>query len=193
MGDTRTIDQPNFNAANFQIVGTALQCIQSKKVNNDTFLKYYMATDFNKDGKTDIVVVQNDKILTNILFPFILNYKINLKINMFENKFNNFSWLLSPYVTEITNPITIIAGNLTNQGNGLNINVLPIFDTPGKQESMLNFSFISNNKIFNFKNNKDFSKEKLLKTIRKTGFHEDIEYRESLLSESFSKIVKKTL
>ncbi len=150
---------------------TSLPFKESSQVNSNVYLNYYITTDFNSDGKTDVIVINNNAVRSS---PFNTNYNYSLKINCHEN-YGNFSTnTTNTYFAEIQN------NNVLNDGSnqGLGLYVVPIFDSPSRPQSNSNFSIISNRKVFNFINKKDFSKDKLLKSITLgNGLKEEIEYR----------------
>lgn len=116
--------------------------------------RHYIATDFNHDGKTDIV------LLTFVVA--VVNATSGTgSISCHPNSTSNYS-----YSTQI--PST----------TGLNQFNLPYFYNSGRPNESLEIGFIKDNKIYTFTGLKDFNEDKLLKTITTgNGFKEAISYK----------------
>jgi RHS repeat-associated protein len=106
-------------------------------------VSYIIPTDFNKDGKTDLILAKSSSCpnTSGIGFISISNYK-NTGTNFVSNM----------YAT-------------TENQSGIGAYALPIFLNTNKQNFKSEINFITNNKIIQFNSDKDFSIDQLLKTI----------------------------
>ncbi|CAH8281860.1 RHS repeat-associated protein [Mariniflexile fucanivorans] len=131
--------------------------------NNSTNTYNYIASDYDKDGKSDLILTSSNRSST----------LGNLNVKCYKNRNGAFS--SSSY----------------NQGNSgynasINLNPLPVYLPTGKgiqskdkpYNPTLEIAFLSDNKIFYFNSNKDNSKDQLLRAITTgNGVTESITYK----------------
>lgn len=122
---------------------------------SSTFItKHYIATDFNHDGKTDIILLSFEAATVNPPTGTGSLY-------CYPNSISNYSYSVS-----IPNT------------SGLNQFNLPYFYNSSRPNESLEIGFIKDNKIYTFTGFKDFNEDKLLKTITTgNGFKEAINYK----------------
>jgi len=131
----------------------------------------YIATDYNKDGKSDIIKVSSVKNTSTLMG--------RIDVNCYKTMSDVLSNQLRYYV---------MAGANASSINSLDINLgaLPIYLPTGKgvpsngkpYNPTLEIAFLSNDKIFYFNSNKDIAKDQLLRTITTgNGVRELITYQ----------------
>lgn len=141
--------------------------------NSSNITHSYIATDYNKDGKSDLIITTS---IRNTVYP---NGYID--VECFNNKNGIFSYpstakTATPYLSDISQDALPI---YLPTGRGISTNGKPF-------NPMLEIAFLSNNKIFRFNSNKDNTKDQLLKTITTgNGVRESITYQ-SLSPNSFN-------
>jgi len=125
--------------------------------NTSTSTYNIIPTDYNNDGKTDILVAGSFRVFNT--GGLGIKCYINKGVGLFSDTAGNF-----------------YNGNITNQELGQN--ALPIFLSSSQPNRKLELAYIFNNKIYTFNSTKDFSKEQLLRTIIKgNGVTESISYK----------------
>ncbi|PKQ45187.1 RHS repeat-associated core domain-containing protein [Confluentibacter flavum] len=133
--------------------------------NNSTNTYSYMASDYDKDGKSDLIEIKSNRNTGNTAGSLTITSYKNI-----NGIFNGAYYITasSPYVADI------------------NLNSLPIYLPTGKgitskdkpYNPALEIAFLGNNKIFYFNSNKDNTKEQLLKSITTgNGVKESITYK----------------
>lgn len=114
-------------------------------------------TDYNNDGKTDLLLTRSTRNSANTLG--------NIGVTCYINKNDTFSLTSNPYI-----------GNSGDQ-SGIDIYSLPVFLSSDQPNMNLEIAFINKNLIYRFASQKDFSKEKLLQSITTgNGVKESITY-----------------
>lgn len=140
-------------------------------VNNSNFngnqclnVFHIIPNDFDQDGKTDLTLVRNRACPDDETgFISVANFR-NIGTNFVSNNFATTEFLY-----------------------GLGQPAIPIFLNSNKVNNSPEINFIVNNKIFNFKSQKDFNKEKLLKSITTgNGVIETITYDPLLDGECYN-------
>ena len=131
---------------------------------NDSANTYsYMASDYDKDGESDLIEIKSNRNSGNTAGSLTITYHKNI-----NGDFGITSWVSSPYVADI------------------NLNSLPVYLPTGKgitskdkpYNPAFEIAFLSNNKIFYFSSNKDNTKDQLLKSITTgNGVKESITYK----------------
>ncbi len=120
----------------------------------------YIPTDYNNDGKTDIVVVHRNRGLG---YDYFSTYSEYISIYCFISTNDGF------YKN------TIYEGSSTD--NTIPDNAIPIFLTSKQSKQSQQIALLKDNKIYPFPTLKDFSNERLLKTITTgNGVKETISY-----------------
>jgi RHS repeat-associated protein len=153
--------------------------------NTATRTHNYIATDFDKDGKTDIIYTQSE-IQGNAGSLIVISFSNRMSGSY--RYFNGITLKSSPYHSDI------------------NLNALPIFlptglgiPTSGKPYNpTLEIAFLSNNKVFYFNAEKDNTKDQLLRTITTgNGVRESITYQplspDSLAEDGYTPIYTPSL
>lgn len=112
-----------------------------------TDIYYIIPADYNQDGKTDLIFAQN-KHTRNLLLP--QNSKGFIKLTSYKNTGTNFVQEMQTTSSEQT----YISAYAT-----------PVFLDNNKSTLKSELNFITNNRIIHFESQKDFSKDKLLRTI----------------------------
>jgi RHS repeat-associated protein len=125
----------------------------------------YVATDYNKDGKSDLIITTSRQILTN--------GEGQIVVESFNNKDGVFYY---PSTSKSTSPSSL----------DINVGTLPVYLPTGKRilpngtpyNPTLEIAFLSNNKIFYFNSKKDNTEDQLLRTITTgNGVRESITYQ----------------
>ncbi|MCV2486489.1 hypothetical protein OD917_16265 [Flavobacterium sp. SH_e] len=125
----------------------------------------YIATDYNKDGKSDLIRADSSKLANSS--------SGRIDIECFGNKEGIFSYPNSASSSSISSP-------------DINLGALPIYLTTGRgipsdgkpYNPTLEIAFLSNNKIFYFNSNKDSGQDQLLRSITTgNGVRELITYQ----------------
>lgn len=125
----------------------------------------YIVTDYNKDGKSDLIITSTSKNIGSSMG--------RIDISSYNNKSGIFSYPVSASSSSI-NSVDI------------NVNTLPIYLPTGRgipsngkpYNPTLEIAFLSNNKIFYFNSNKDNTQDQLLRTITTgNGVKESITYQ----------------
>ncbi|MCV9930947.1 FG-GAP-like repeat-containing protein [Flavobacterium sp. LS1R47] len=124
----------------------------------------YIATDYNKDGKSDLIIAKSNRNT--------VSQNGQIELECFNNQDGIFSY-------PVTNKSTIYHPDI-------NVGTMPIYlpsgrgvATSGKPYNpTLEIAFLSNNKIFYFNSQKDNTKDQLLRTITTgNGVKESITYQ----------------
>jgi RHS repeat-associated protein len=125
----------------------------------------YIVTDYDKDGKSDLIITSNVKNTNNLMG--------RIDVECFSNKGGVFSYPNSASSSSV-NSLDINLGTLPiflPTGRGVSSNGKPYNPT-------LEIAFLSNNKIFYFNSNKDYTQDQLLRTITTgNGVRESITYQ----------------
>lgn len=133
--------------------------------NNSTTTYNYIASDYNKDGKSDLILTQSNRNSTNT--------SGSLTITSYKNLNGIYSSSSSVTASSSMNP-------------DIYLNSLPIYLPTGKgittkdkpYNPTLEIAFLSSNKIFYFNSNKDNVQDQLLRSITTgNGVKESITYK----------------
>ncbi len=126
---------------------------------NNSWYRNIIPNDFNGDGKTDLILLVNGTPNNN-------NF---ISIRVFKNIENNF----------------VDAGFASYIDASLTENYpIPVFISPNSLNKKIELAVVSGNKLVQFKSQKDFNKDKLLKKVTNgNGVTETISYK-PLISES---------
>ncbi|MEO6176386.1 MAG: polymorphic toxin type 50 domain-containing protein [Flavobacterium circumlabens] len=136
-------------------------------INNSIATYTVIPTDYNNDGKTDLLVASATRSTTNTSGSLGVKCYLNKK-GVFSNTQGNY------------------LGTTTISGPEIYINALPIFLTSGLANKKLELSFINNNKVYTFNGTKDFNIDQLLTKITAgNGVTESITYQ-PLVSNSYN-------
>lgn len=133
--------------------------------NTSTNTYNYIVTDYNKDGKSDLIITSTSKNTSSSMG--------RIDISSYNNKSGIFSYPVS-------------ASSSSVNSVDINVNTLPIYLPTGRgipsngkpYNPTLEIAFLSNNKIFYFNSNKDNTQDQLLRTITTgNGVRESITYQ----------------
>jgi len=133
--------------------------------NNSTNTYNYIASDFDKDGRSDLILTNSYRNSSNT--------SGSLTVTCYDNLNGIFSSGSSVTASSLTSP-------------DIYLNSLPIYLPTGKgiqskdkpYNPTLEIAFLSNNKIFYFNSNKDSTQDQLLRAITNgNGVKESISYR----------------
>ena len=125
--------------------------------NNELNTFHYIPTDYNNDGKTDLLKL-------TVSGEYGTDGLVNL--TCYLNKDGKFRYSDGEYTFATT-------GNQS----GLDMFGIPIFTSANKKNPKTEIAVLRGNKIHYFQSTKDFSKEKLLKTVKNgNGVSESITY-----------------
>jgi RHS repeat-associated protein len=115
---------------------------------------YYIPTDFNGDGKTDIIFAKDNGCNGPEGFISVRNYR-NTGTNFVSDMFQT-----------------------TTFQSGIAVFAIPIFLNFDKPDAGLQINFVTNNRLITFNSEKNFRRDKLLKTIKTgDGVTETITYK----------------
>ncbi|WP_264536252.1 RHS repeat-associated core domain-containing protein [Flavobacterium sp. N1736] len=141
--------------------------------NTANYTYNYLVTDYNKDGKSDLIITSSSKNTSTLMG--------RIDIECFNNKGGYFSY-----------PSTSTSSSVNSLD--INLGTLPIYLSTGKgipsngkpYNPTLEIAFLSNNKIFYFNSKKDNTQDQLLRTITTgNGVRESITYQ-SLSDNSYN-------
>lgn len=133
--------------------------------NNSTNTYNYIASDYDKDGKSDLILTKSNRNSANTLGT--------LTVSCYKN------------IGGIFSSNNSVSSSSTQQAD-IKLNALPIYLPTGKgiqskdkpYNPTLEIAFLSNNKIFYFNSNKDNAKDQLLRSITTgNGITESITYK----------------
>lgn len=133
--------------------------------NNSTNTYNYIASDYDKDGKSDLILTKSNRNSANTLGT--------LTVSCYKN------------IGGIFSSNNSVSSSSTQQAD-IKLNALPIYLPTGKgieskdkpYNPTLEIAFLSNNKIFYFNSNKDNTQDQLLRSITTgNGVKESITYK----------------
>ena len=133
----------------------------------------YIASDSNKDGKSDLIQTSSTRNSTDLNGVLKVLCYYNVDISTYNSSLNSASSYYSPDINLYALPIYLPTGR------GIPTSGKPYNPT-------LEIAFLNNNKVFYFNSQKDNSKDQLLRTITTgNGVKESITYQ-SLSEDSLS-------
>ncbi|MCM0666904.1 RHS repeat-associated core domain-containing protein [Flavobacterium tyrosinilyticum] len=162
-GNNRTMSWITYTSTGTTVVKTPFYGVWYYP-NESNSTHNYFATDYNKDGKTDLIRASGTKLSTSLG---------RIEIECFSSKGGIFSYPNS-------------ASALSASSADINQGILPIFLYTGRGirsdgkpfNPTLEIAFLGNNKIFYFNSNKDSARDQLLRTITTgNGVREVITYQ----------------
>jgi RHS repeat-associated protein len=145
----------------------------------------YIASDSNKDGKSDLIQTSSTRNSTDLNGVLKVLCYYNVDISTYNSSLNSASSYYSPDINLYALPIYLPTGR------GIPTSGKPYNPT-------LEIAFLNNNKVFYFNSQKDNSKDQLLRTITTgNGVRESITYQslseDSLAEDGYTPIYSPSL